>query len=720
VFRVLIVSRRRVLRSRVSAALAAGLISAALVVAPVAAATQTRTITQSFSGSTNPGVHFDVLGVCDACVDDAIANLFNSTSGAWGFGADASASVTSLSYSSSTSTAVTYDDTLLRQGQTLAASDVLTTSGGTITAKGTFTGHYGFYHDAGSGFLPDGTLSAFSKPFTLTIPCSMPLPGDAPASCTSGLVSQDIFSQDVFDIITEYIKIDFSVGFRLNATLSNAGVMTVRQATVTGGGSTQTAPLAFGGTSPSTVPDSFHLSCSEPAGNDVSYGFTNAAYGGSTSLGSDIEIDVSAKVWQRDIPPLPDFVLATLFSGPIVPPVVTPSAGVTMPITGTDASVTLGTLAKNNIPPVVNAGPSPYSGNEGTPIQFDGHLSSSVCGFPTLRWDFSDGGVAFGAKPFHTFTDGGTYSGQLTATDATGLTSSTTFSVDVTSLAPVVTAGPNTSSPWGRLVAFNGSATAPGSDDQATLSYSWDFGDGTPPTGSGGASVFHSYTTPGTYIATLTVTNEDGQFASAIRTVTVAKRTVTVGYLGDSAGMYDTQGALSASLVDQFGATVNGRSITFQVEGALAGSAVTNSSGIGSTAYTPLLDYGAHGTVATFAGDSLYVGNSGSGSITIARKASTTTYTGALSGGPNKTVTVSATLVDATGKSLAGRTIVFQLGLQPAVSALTNTSGVASTTLKLSQKNGKYPLTAAWTPAGADANHYLGSVASTTFSLQAK
>ena len=393
-----------------------------------------------------------------------------------------------------------------------------------------------------------------------------------------------------------------------------------------------------------------------------------------------------------------------------------------MPITGTDASVPLGTLAKNNIPPVVNAGPSPYSGNEGTPIQFDGHLSSSVCGFPTLRWDFSDGGVAFGAKPFHTFTDGGTYSGQLTATDATGLTSSTTFSVDVTSLAPVVTAGPNTSSPWGRLVAFNGSATAPGSDDQATLSYSWDFGDGTPPTApsaSGGSGVVHSYTTPGMYTATLTVTNEDGQSASASRTVTIVKRTVTVGYLGDTAGTYDTQGALSASLVDQFGATVNGRSITFQVDGALAGSAVTNSSGIGSTAYTPLLDYGAHGTVASFADDNLYLGNSGSGSITIARKASTTTYTGALSGGPNKTVTLSATLVCATGNALAGQTIVFQLGSQTA-SAPTSSSGVASTTLKLSQKNGKYPLTATWTPAGADANRYLGSVASTTFSLQAK
>jgi PKD repeat protein len=721
VLRVPIRQRGTVPRSRLAAALAAGLMSAVLVAGPVAAASQTKTITQSFTGQTDPGVQFDVQGVCDACVDDAIANLFNGTTGAWGFGADASASVTSLAYSASTSTAVTYDDSLLRQGQTLTASDVLTTSGGTITAKGTFTGHYGFYHDTGSGFQPDGTLSAFSKPFTLTIPCAMPLPGDAPATCTSGPVSEGIVSLDVFDVVTNYITIDFSVGFRLDVTITNAGVMTVREAAVTGGGPPQTAPLTFGGTSPSAVGDSFHLSCSEPAGNSVTYGFTDTGYGAGTALGSSIEIDVSAKLWQRLPPPAPDFVVATLASGP-VQTVDTPSADVAMPITGSDGSVDLGTLAKNNIPPVVDAGPSPYSGDEGSPIQFDGSGSSSVCGFPTLRWDFSDGGVAFGPHPYHTFTDGGTYSGLLTATDTTGLTSTTTFSIDVANLPPVVSAGPDTTSPWGRPVAFNGSATAPGSDDQATLMYSWDFGDGTPPTapsGSGGSGVLHAYTTPGDYTATLTVTDEDGLSASASRTVHVIRRTVSVGYLGDTAGTYDTGGALSASLVDQFGAPVNGRTVTFTVDGAPAGSSVTDSSGIAATAYTPLLDAGTYGTAASFAGDTLYVGDTGSGSITIARKGSVTTYTGALKGGPNKTITLSATLVDATGTSLAGRTIEFALGAQTA-SAVTDTNGIATTSLKLAQKNGAYPITAAWTPSGADANRYLASADSDTFKLQVK
>ena len=67
---------------------------------------------------------------------------------------------------------------------------------------------------------------------------------------------------------------------------------------------------------------------------------------------------------------------------------------------------------------------------------------------------------------------------------------------------------------------------------------------------------------------------------------------------------------------------------------------------------------------ASFAGDSLYEPASGSNSVAIARKATTMTYTGTTTGGPNKTVVLSAVLKDATGKALGGRQIVFILGSQ--------------------------------------------------------
>ncbi len=707
-------------RGRIAALAALALIgSLAVGVAPVAAATQVKTISQSFAGTSSPNVDFTVTGVCDDCVDDGVANAFNSSSGSWAFGADSDAHVATVDYASSTSTSVSYDDVQLKQGQSVVATDVLTASAGTITAKGTLTGHWGFYHDplGGDDFQPDGTLTPFSKPFTAVFPCAMPLPGDPPATCTSGLISQDIASIDVFDIGINYIAIDFKVGLRLDVTLNGAGVATVRSAVVSGGGSNQTAPLSFGGTSPSTLVDPVHISCAEPAGNDLSYGFTGTSYGPTTSLGSSIEIDVDADLHQRvPFPPF-DFVFVTLFGGP-VKTVDTPDADLALPITAPDKSVVLGTIAKNNIPPVVDAGPSPYSGDQGSPIQFDGSGSSSVCGFPTLRWDFSDGGVAFGKSPTHTFKGSGTYSGQLTATDATGLVSTTTFSVDVNNLPPVVSAGPDTTAAWGRQVAFNGSAVDPGADDQATLTYSWSFGDGSP-SATGGPSTLHAYSVPGDYTATLTVCDLHIACSTDSRVVHVRKRTVSIGYLGDTAGTFDTQGNLSASLVDEFGSSINGRTLSFTVGGGAAGSGVTNSSGIGGTAFTPLLDAGSYTTTASFAGDSLYEGSSGNGSIAIARKATSVAYTGALNGGPNKTVTLSAILTDATAKQLAGRVIVFQLGTQT-VSATTNGSGIASTSLKLSQKNGIYPLTATWTPAGGDADHYAGSSASVSFKLQAK
>ena len=69
----------------------------------------------------------------------------------------------------------------------------------------------------------------------------------------------------------------------------------------------------------------------------------------------------------------------------------------------TDASTKvsgLGPIAANNVPPNADAG-GPYAGLEGVPIAFSALGSTSICGLDSLafRWDFSDGGVAFGPTP---------------------------------------------------------------------------------------------------------------------------------------------------------------------------------------------------------------------------------------------------------------------------------------------------------------------------------
>ena len=377
-------------------------------------------------------------------------------------------------------------------------------------------------------------------------------------------------------------------------------------------------------------------------------------------------------------------------------------------------------MQKENTPPDLTAVNASYSGNEGSPIQFTAAGAKDKClDFSSLVWNFSDQGVAYGFSPFHTFQDADTFSGQLVVTNIGGVSATKAFSVTVANVPPVVSAGPSTTALWGVPVAFNGSATAPGANDQATLVYSWSFGDGTP-SATGGPSVMHPYSAPGTYTATLTVCDEDNYCSSATTQVVVRKRNVSLGYLGDQQGVYNTLTNLSGSLVDELGSAVPGRTIVFAISTEAGGSAATNSAGIASTTHLLGLGAGSYSASATFAGDSLYnAAASSAAAYTVNKKPTSVTYTGALNGGPNKTVTLSAILVDSQNNPLAGRVIAFQLGSQSA-SATTNASGVAATTLKLNQKNASYPLTATFTPAGADANLYLGSVASATFKIQVK
>jgi hypothetical protein len=274
-------------------------------------------------------------------------------------------------------------------------------------------------------------------------------------------------------------------------------------------------------------------------------------------------------------------------------------------------------------------------------------------------------------------------------------------------------------------VAFIGQATDPGTADQSTLQYTWDFGDGTP-SASGGPNTVHSYAAPNPtgYTATLTVCDNDNACNSDTRSVIVTKRDTSTGYLGDTTGTYDTPSTLSASLVDEYGQSVNGRIVVFQVAPDAALNGITNSSGIATRTYTPSLSAGAYAATSSFNGDALYNPSGSSNAFAIAKKGTTTTYTGAVSGGPNKTIQLSAVVKDATGTPLANRTVQFQLGSQSA-SATTNASGIAAVSLKLNQKNGTYTVSATFTPVNVapnplDGDHYLGSSQSTIFKLQAK
>ncbi len=71
----------------------------------------------------------------------------------------------------------------------------------------------------------------------------------------------------------------------------------------------------------------------------------------------------------------------------------------------------------------------------------------------------------------------------------------------------------------GGTVKFDGSTSTAGTGHTLKI-YDWDFGDGNAAVGSG-TTAQHSYSSAGTYTATLTVTDEAGQKATTSQTITV-------------------------------------------------------------------------------------------------------------------------------------------------------------------------------------------------------
>ncbi len=127
------------------------------------------------------------------------------------------------------------------------------------------------------------------------------------------------------------------------------------------------------------------------------------------------------------------------------------------------------------------------------------------------------------------------------ASDGAGGTSTQSFSIAVTNVAPTVTAAANQSAKVSMSTAFQlGSFTDPGPDSPWTVDVDW--GDSTSPTtfnatatGSLGSQT-HTYALPGSYTVTVKVTDKDGDFDSESFTVTVSYFTFGVGSTGADLG----------------------------------------------------------------------------------------------------------------------------------------------------------------------------------------
>jgi PKD repeat protein len=121
----------------------------------------------------------------------------------------------------------------------------------------------------------------------------------------------------------------------------------------------------------------------------------------------------------------------------------------------------------------------------------------------------------------HAFSTAHAFNVTLTVTDAAGATATSRQFVTVTSpQAPTVTLAVVPSPPLlNQTATFTATATA--ASGHSIRSFQWNFGDGTSSTTTG-PTVTHLYDTPGTYVATVTATDDVGQTGVGSLTFTVS------------------------------------------------------------------------------------------------------------------------------------------------------------------------------------------------------
>jgi len=167
-------------------------------------------------------------------------------------------------------------------------------------------------------------------------------------------------------------------------------------------------------------------------------------------------------------------------------------------------------------PPHAVAGPDQFTQTL-TPVAFSAAGSFDTDdAIVSYRWDFGDGGTAFGVGASHTYGHAGTYVVTLTVTDGRGLTGVDRASVFALNRPPVAHAGPDLAVTTGTAVAVNGAASS--DPDGRIVTYIWSFGDGA---GAAGVSATHVYRAAGVYPVTLTVVDDVGAGASDTAFVTV-------------------------------------------------------------------------------------------------------------------------------------------------------------------------------------------------------
>ena len=505
---------------------------------------------------------------------------------------------TQVSWSAPLKVGTTADPEELHQGSDADVTTTLTPGAETITLRYRLPYELGIFahggdFPAGPAWFATGNLTLVDEATeTVSTQCTPKLNGDGTGTCQA---------TDTINLLPEtcffpLCPVDLTVNLVVNHTFTvgEDGIIAHRMST-----QAPDADITYNGPSPASHTEALSVPCTAAVGDDVSYDLSGFTYSPDESVSGS-----AALQFVIDGPgPLNAEPSLDLLSGNVF-------ASAAVPMTGQPpAPALLGDVLLDNTAPSVAAVLQSGSFVEGSDVGFSA-VAVDNCGGAGLayQWDFSDHGVAFGNNAHHAFADNGTgYTGHVGVTDAADNRAVRDFDVQpIVNAAPDVTAPPNAAADWGRPISFHADAVDPGAADQPTLAFQWGFGDGT---GAAGPDTSHVYANPGVYPITVQVTDKDGGVGSASLTTTISKRDTSLVYTGDTQALPNHNARLAATLSDEYGQAVVGRSVNFTLG---TQTAVGPTDATGSTARIIRLNQkkGITTVSAAFAGDSRYVASS--------------------------------------------------------------------------------------------------------------
>jgi len=179
----------------------------------------------------------------------------------------------------------------------------------------------------------------------------------------------------------------------------------------------------------------------------------------------------------------------------------------------------------------------PYTGTEGTPVEFSAAGSEDPDGIASFAWDWNNDGVFDDSTASetisHTFTDDYADTVALKARGtSSGKVSIVKTTITIANVPPAVDLGGDISKKEGKEIEFTATVTDPGTVD--THTYLWDFGDGVT---SNATEPTHSYADNGTYPVKLSVTDDDGGKTDVEITATIAN----AAPVADAGGPYNVK-----------------------------------------------------------------------------------------------------------------------------------------------------------------------------------